>query len=146
MLGKDLWNAVAGISAAVAAGIALIVAIFTYQALTVTKVTVSVSTRNEMVKSIDEAIARFKGDSIHRQYFFLILRNVAESQRAEVLTELDVAFITDYLKEQRYLCNNEDLKREWGRLKLAVSQTAELNTLVASFLDETRNCKTEGTP
>ena len=146
MFGKDLWNSVAAISAAVAAVITLIVAIFTYQALAVTKTTVSVSTRNDMVKSIDEAIVRFKGDSIHGQYLFLVLRNVAENQRAEVLTKLDVAFITDYLKQQRYLCNNEDLKKEWGRLKLAVSQTDELSALVGSILDEHPNCKTEGTP
>lgn len=146
MFGKDAWNAVAAIAAAVATIITLIVAIFSYQALEITKATVSVSTRNDMVKSIDEAIVRFKADSIHAQYFFLVLRNVAENKRAEVLTKLDVDFITDYLKQQRYLCNNEDLKKEWSRLRVTVSPTDELSALVGSILDKNRNCKTEGTP
>lgn len=144
MFGKDAWNAVAAIAAAVATVITLVVAIFTYQALEVTRATVSVSTRNDMVKSIDEAIVRFKADPIHAQYVFLVLRNVAENKRAEVLTQLDVDFIMDYLKQQRYLCNNKDLEQEWSRLRVTVSATDELGALVGSILDKNRSCKTEG--
>lgn len=145
MFGKDAWNAVAAIAAAVATVITLVVAIFTYQALEVTRATVSVSTRNDMVKSIDEAIVRFKADPIHAQYVFLVLRNVAENKRAEVLTQLDVDFIMDYLKQQRYLCNNKDLLKEWSRLRVTVGATDELGALVGAILDENRSCKSEGT-
>lgn len=144
MFGKDAWNAVAAIAAAVATVITLVVAIFTYQALEVTRATVSVSTRNDMVKSIDEAIVRFKADPIHAQYVFLVLRNVAENKRAEVLTQLDVDFIMDYLKQQRYLCNNKDLEQEWSRLRVTVGATDELSALVGAILDENRSCKSEG--
>lgn len=144
MLSNETWSAISAGASAVSAVIALAVGVVSCQGLDAARASLSVSARNDMIKSVDEAIVRLKADPASAQYFFLVLRNVAENQRQEVLKPTDVAFVMDYLKQQRYLCKNPHLVPEWKRMKQGGVTSSELDVLADAMLNEKLDCRTEG--